>query len=91
MYQLNPGCIPLELRSGLSFYIPSSFFGSMPKPVLPIEEQIALLQSRGMKFRDSEAAKHYLLNISYYRLKGYWWDRQLDKVSHQFHPDIIFH
>lgn len=37
-----------------------------------IEEQIALLDSRGMKIEDKEKAKENLLDIGYYRLGFYW-------------------
>lgn len=44
------------------------------KPSRNINEQIELLKSRGMLFRNETTAKTVLKNISYYRLKGYWWD-----------------
>jgi len=34
-------------------------------------------------FSDEKQALQFLKNISYYRLKGYWWDMQADKVKHQ--------
>ena len=37
-----------------------------------IDEQIALLESRGMKIDDKEKAKENLLDIGYYRLGFYW-------------------
>jgi len=49
-----------------------------------------LLQSRGMLFRDIENAPHFLQNISYYRLKGYWWDTQVDYTLHTFKPATYF-
>lgn len=55
-----------------------------------ITEQIQLLQSRGMLFRDINNAPHFLANISYYRLKGYWWEMQGDKVNHHFAPHSYF-
>jgi abortive infection bacteriophage resistance protein len=62
----------------------------MPKPPKTILEQIALLQSRAMQFKDINDAPHFLLNISYYRLKGYWWELQDDKVNHHFAPNSYF-
>ena len=32
----------------------------------------------------------FLENISYYRLKGYWWDTQNDFSNHTFHPNTYF-
>ncbi|MFD1631872.1 Abi family protein [Pseudopedobacter beijingensis] len=56
----------------------------MAKPERTIQEQIALLQSRNMTFRNIVNAPHFLANISYYRLKGYWWEMQDDKINHHF-------
>jgi hypothetical protein len=52
------------------------------KPSLSVANQIALLKQRGMLFRDETSAPHFLQNISYYRLKGYWWDMQADYSLH---------
>jgi abortive infection bacteriophage resistance protein len=49
-----------------------------------VEEQIALLKERGMLFHNEANAPHFLKNISYYRLKGYWWEMQSDEVEHKF-------
>jgi len=46
------------------------------KPPLSIEEQLELLERRGMVIRDCARAKHYLSFISYYRLAGYWFPFQ---------------
>ena len=43
-----------------------------------------------MSFKDESAAYHQLQCISYYRLKGYWWDLQLDSKQHQFFPNVYF-
>ncbi|WP_233885901.1 Abi family protein [Tenacibaculum piscium] len=51
----------------------------MKKP-FTIEEHISLLKDeRGLNFRCEEKAKETLKSISYYRLKGYWWDLQMNK------------
>lgn len=55
-----------------------------------ITDQIQLLQNRDMLFRNVNIAPHYLANISYYRLKGYWWEMQDDKVNHHFAPHSYF-
>jgi abortive infection bacteriophage resistance protein len=62
----------------------------MVKPPITIKQQIELLKSRGMRFRDISKAPHFLENISYYRLKGYWWEMQTDKVGHFFSSDSYF-
>lgn len=43
-----------------------------------------------MLFRDETLAAFYLKNISYYRLKGYWWDMQTDFKLHTLKPDTWF-
>lgn len=55
-----------------------------------IADQISLLKQRGMLFRDESAAHHFLENISYYRLKGYWWDMQDDYTQHTLKPNTYF-
>ncbi|WPX09505.1 Abi family protein [Anaerocellum danielii] len=42
------------------------------KPALTVEEQIKLLNSKGLVIKDEEFAKKVLSKISYYRLSGYW-------------------
>lgn len=56
----------------------------MAKRARTIQEQIDLLKSRNMVFKDESNAPHFLANISYYRLKGYWWEMQEDKANHHF-------
>jgi len=41
------------------------------KPPISIADQIGLLKSRGLQIADDNAAKSYLSNISYYRLRAY--------------------
>ena len=60
------------------------------KPARNINEQIFLLKQRGMLFHDELQASQLLKNISYYRLKGYWWDMQQDRITHTFAPNIYF-
>jgi abortive infection bacteriophage resistance protein len=55
-----------------------------------IAEQIALLKLRGMTVKDEHEATFYLNHISYYRLKGYWWDMQTDFAHHIFAPNAVF-
>lgn len=60
------------------------------KTPFAIADQICLLKQRGMLFRDESTARHYLANISYYRLKGYWWDMQEDSTQHTLKPYTYF-
>lgn len=66
------------------------YIAMLNKPAYSIDEQLSLLKQRGMLFRDENNARHYLENISYYRLKGYWWDTQNNFENHTFQPNIYF-
>lgn len=60
------------------------------KPALPVAAQIAQLQQRGLLINDLPLAGHFLSNVSYYRLAGYWWPLQDDKVNHTFRAAATF-
>ena len=55
-----------------------------PKKVISFDKQIKLLQERGLIIENSDSAKEYLRNISYFRLQGFWWEFQIDKENHKF-------
>jgi len=76
-------CHPVSSGAAHFFYI-------MNKPAYTIADQIALLKRRGMIFKDEVAACERLKAVSYYRLKGYWWDMQSDVVLHLFHSGTCF-
>ncbi len=60
------------------------------KPPIDISAQILLLESRGLNFPDRNFAVHFLSHVSYYRLAGYWWPLQSDKVRHAFKEESSF-
>ena len=60
------------------------------KKATTIHEQIVQLQARGLTITDENQAAHFLSNISYYRLEGYWWPMQSDKINHVFKPNSRF-
>ncbi len=62
-------------------------FSKSPKT---IQEQLNLLETRGMTITDRENAMHYLKHLNYYRLRGYWLPLETDLQSHQFKPGIRF-
>jgi abortive infection bacteriophage resistance protein len=62
----------------------------MNKPAYTIADQIALIKRRGMIFKDEPAAFERLKAVSYYRLKGYWWDMQSDVTLHLFRSGACF-
>lgn len=57
------------------------------KETYSIEDQIVLLKKRGLIIEDESVALNLLQNISYYRLAGYWWSMQQDKINHLFKPN----
>lgn len=61
---------------------------SYSKSFKTIDEQIELLKSRGMSFHDENQAKHYLLNLNYYRLSGYW--LPFKQSDESFNPNLYF-
>lgn len=54
------------------------------KRTYTVEEQIWQLKERGLTIANEALAKHYLEHVSYYRLAGYWWPMQADKLTHMF-------
>lgn len=57
----------------------------MGKIATSIDEQLELLEKRGMALESKEKAKEYLLDIGYYRLGFYWHYFEKDK-EHNFIP-----
>jgi len=58
------------------------------KPALSIPDQITLLESRGMAIPDKVKAEHYLLHISYYRLRAYWLTLEQGTPDHKFKAGV---
>lgn len=54
------------------------------KPVLSFEEQLTLLESRGMLIPDRRQALFYLSHLNYYRLEAYWLPYEVSRNPHQF-------
>lgn len=57
-----------------------------PKPPTTTGAQIALLKHRGLQVIDENEVEKWLTNVSYYRLGGYFWPLQQDKINHIFIP-----
>ncbi|MDD4991170.1 MAG: Abi family protein [Paludibacter sp.] len=60
------------------------------KRAFSIQEQIDQLNQRGLQVQETDNAVHLLSHISYYRLAGYWWPMQEDKMNHIFKPGSKF-
>lgn len=60
------------------------------KPATTYPQQVALLQSRGMKISDTAKAEFYLQHINYYRLCAYWLPYEQDHATHTFKPGTNF-
>lgn len=56
------------------------------KPALSIQDQIGLLQSRGLSIPIVQQAEHYLTHINFYRLRAYWlpFEDVADQTQHRF-------
>lgn len=63
----------MGIRSGICFN-ENEMTKIFTKPPLSIEDQILLLQKRGMQIEsaDIDKAKFYLSKVGYYKLSGYW-------------------
>jgi abortive infection bacteriophage resistance protein len=59
-----------------------------PKPPLSFEEQLLLLEERGLAIGDRNAAAHALARISYYRLSAYW--HPFKNADDSFEPGASF-
>lgn len=73
----------MRTPAGYFFLGPAMKFG---KPALSLDDQLALLEARGMAVPDREAARHALAHGNYYRLRGYWLILEVkqDDGSHRF-------
>jgi abortive infection bacteriophage resistance protein len=60
------------------------------KGAFTIPQHIEQLKQRGLIIDNGAIAAHYLTHVSYYRLAGYWWPMQSDKVTHIFKPNSRF-
>lgn len=80
-----------------SFFVPKPLCPQYTKPFLTADQQVALLQSRGMEITDVAKAKSCLTRIGYYRLSAYWYsfrnstpyvDPATGKTRHHIHDDF---
>ena len=61
------------------------------KPAVSLDEHLALLEQRGLGIQDEGRARHYLANISYYRLSAYTRPfYQPYQAEHAFLPGTCF-
>jgi abortive infection bacteriophage resistance protein len=61
------------------------------KPAIPIPQQLALLQSRGLVITDTGEAERALARLSYYRLSAYFLSFQTPgDPTHAFRPGTTF-
>jgi abortive infection bacteriophage resistance protein len=77
------------LRVGVLFLL-SMAKSIYNKSFLSYQDQIKLLESRGMKFSDKNKVLHLLENISFYRFSGFWFPLLADKQNHIFKPNANF-
>lgn len=55
-----------------------------------VNQQIQLLENRGMNVPDHAKARHYLSHFNYYRIGAYWLPFEVDHASHQFKEGTSF-
>lgn len=60
------------------------------KSAYTTQQHIEQLKKRGLLISNEDFAIKCLSHISYYRLAGYWWSMQEDKVNHVFKPNSKF-
>lgn len=60
------------------------------KPPTSYQEQVQLLQQRGMLIADPKEAEFYLQHINYYRLGAYWLPFEISHAAHQFREGTSF-
>ena len=53
---------------------------------MTFDEQVGLLESRGMVIGDMDRAKRYLSHLNYYRLAAYWLPFEETHYPHKFKP-----
>lgn len=83
------------LRSGMrtmAGYLYGGLAMKFTKPPLSIQDQIHLLQSRGMAISDADRAARYLDHINYYRLRAYWlpFEDKAEGAEHHFKAGTTF-
>ena len=60
------------------------------KPPTSYDQQIKILEDRGMLVPDHDLARHYLSHLNYYRISAYWLPFQDDSGNHQFKDSANF-
>lgn len=60
------------------------------KPSTSYDQQIKILEDRGMLVPDHDRARHYLSHLNYYRISAYWQPFQADQETHQFKKNANF-
>lgn len=60
------------------------------KPALSFEQQLDLLDSRGMLIANRDRALFYLSHLNYYRLEAYWLPYEVSRDPHQFRDGTTF-
>jgi abortive infection bacteriophage resistance protein len=83
---------PSEVQTGeFSFFTTQFSPMNYGKPALTFQQQIQLLESRGLSFTNKTAAEKYLSTISYYRLSAYMLTFQVrNDPSHTYLSNATF-
>lgn len=60
------------------------------KPFKTIDEQIEILKSRNLKFKNVDRAKRYLLDYNYYNVVNFYSKFFIDKKTNLYYDDVYF-
>lgn len=60
------------------------------KPPRTLEQQLQLLEKRGLIVSDRQKAKYYLGHLNYYRLSGYWFPFKQSPTTSNFRANTSF-
>ncbi len=83
-------CASAYPQIGGSFHAEPIMMSPFVKPALRYDEQVALLQSRGMVIDNGAEAVTTLNRLNYYRLRAYWVPLEVGKDTHQFREGTTF-
>lgn len=82
-----PATLPVDQRTQAGLFLSKLSFN---KPFTTVQDQIQLLQKRGLVVSNANLLAHFLTHVGYYRLAGYWQIFQNDGIKHSFVPGTNF-
>ena len=74
----------------VTFFLTYIMAVTFTKPPKTWQEQVAILESRGMVIKNQSEASFYLRHLNYYRLSAYWLPFENDHSTHSFQKGTSF-